>query len=368
MVIDSFTFEGGRHGPVTVKAVTMGVRRVDRQRIILVTFTAIRQKLSTGGRVIMTRGDSWRAALSRRFGALPLARALIWGFWIVYFLSVLLVLSLRYAILPHIENYRPVIERMAGESIGQKVSIGRVEAGWAGINPDLTLYDVSVADAQGRPALTFSRVETVLSWRSALERRWRLVLLRIDQPTLHMRRGGDGRVFIAGIPLAQQGGGSGMPPWLLAQAHIRIGGATLVWEDESRRAPTLTLKEVNIALDNDGRHHRFGLTALPPSGLAARIDVRGDFRGGASGAFDEWRGQAFAEVAYADLAAWARWVDYPAALPRGRGAARAWRTFDGGGWRELTADVALRDVDLKLGEELPALNLENLSGRVQADF
>ena len=326
----------------------------------------------------MNRNDGLRAAVYHRFAFLlpfvthPMARrvvrVLVWGFWTVYFLFILSVLSLRYAILPHVENYRPVIERMVGDGIGQQVNIGRIEASWAGINPDLTLYDVRVADADGRPALAFSRVETVLSWWSVAAMQLRLRVLRIDEPTLHMRRGGDGRFFIAGIPLGREGGDSDVSSWVLDQRRIRINGATLVWEDELRGAPALVMEDVNIALDNDGSRHRFGFTALPPEGFASRIDVRGDFRGGDFDALDEWRGQAFVEIDYADLAVWNRWVDYPVALPHGRGAVRAWLSFSDGGLREATADVSLRDVNLKFGDDLPTLELERMSGRLQASF
>ncbi|MDR2113195.1 MAG: TIGR02099 family protein [Candidatus Accumulibacter sp.] len=328
-----------------------------------------------------------RAALHRRCGFLSpsiagrLARVFAWSVCGLYFLFILLVLSLRYAVLPNVENYRPLIERIVADSIGLKVDIGRIEADWDGIHPELTLYDVSVADVEGRPALAFLRVDTVLSWWSVVEMRPCLRLLRIDEPTLHMRRGGDGRFFIAGIPLfrgdegnernernERKGGKGGISSWVFEQRHIRIGGATLVWEDELRGAPALVMEEVNIAIDNDGRHHRFGLTALPPDGFASRIDLRGDFRGSDFGAPGKWRGQAFAEVDYADLAVWKRWVDYPLALTRGRGAARVWLSFAGGGLREVTADMALRGVDLRFAEKLPALSLESLSGRLRVNF
>jgi uncharacterized protein (TIGR02099 family) len=310
--------------------------------------------------------------LARRTASL--ARVLVWGFCAVYFLFILLVLSLRYAILPHIDSYRPVIERMIGESIGRKVSIGRIEAGWAGIRPDLTLYEVSVADAEGRSALAFSRVETVLSWWSVPARRLRLSVLRIDQPSLQMRRSVDGRFFIAGIPLDQggeqssQSSQSGDSSWLSGLRRIRIGGATLIWEDEMRKAPALVMEDVNIDIDNDGRRHRFGFTARPPEGFASRIDVRGDFYGARRDSPGQWTGQVFAEIDYADLAVWKRWVDYPLALSRGRGAARVWLDFANGGLRKATADVSLREVNLQFGENLPALDVASLSGRWQAGF
>lgn len=326
----------------------------------------------------MMRGNGLRAALYHRFHRLlpclshPAARrawhALVWGFWLLYFGFVLLVLALRYIVLPHIADYHPGIERLVSQRLGQTVSIGRVEASWEGINPDLTLLDVRVADAEGRPALAFSRVEAILSWWSVPSAQIRLRLLRINEPTLHLRRDAQGSFFIAGIPIRQEDGEGDVADWVLEQRRIRIQGATLVWEDELRGAPPLVLEDLNFALDNDGKRHRFGLTALPPEDIAARIDVRGDFRGSDIGQMDRWSGQAYGEIDYADLAVWRQWVDYPVALPHGRGAMRAWLDFSGGGLREITADMALQDVSLILAQDLPELELDGVSGRLQARF
>lgn len=322
------------------------------------------------------RQDELRPALYHRlhrllpFVAHPAARrvwrALAGGALFLYFAFVLLVLVLRYSILPNIESYRADIEGLASRGLGQAVSIGRIEASWDGINPDLTLSDVRIADAGGRPALAFSRVQTVLSWWSVPALQLRLRLLAIDEPTLHLRRAPDGQIFIAGIPLAQESGGPDVSDWVLAQQRIRIRGATLVWEDEQRQAPALVLEDVNFGLDNDGRHHRFGLSALPPAALAARLDLRGDFRGRDLETLEAWKGQLFAEIDYADLAVWRQWLDYPVALPHGRGALRAWAGFADGALRELTADLALRDVRLRLTPRLPELALEFMQGRLAA--
>ena len=326
----------------------------------------------------MIREDGLRAALYHRLHFLwPLVanrrlrtlwRALVWGFWLIYFGFVVLVLALRYSVLPQIEDYRPRIERLVSQALGQSISIGRIEASWEGINPDLTLLDVRVADGEGRPALAFSRIEAVLSWWSLPSAQLKLRLLRIDQPTLNLRRAGDGSIFIAGIPLSSRQSDSDVSDWILAQRRIRIRGATLVWQDELRKAPELVLEDLDLALDNDGNRHRFGLTARPPEALASPIDVRGDFRGSDIEAMESWSGQAFAQIGYADLAIWRQWIDYPVALPQGRGALRAWLSFAQGGLRELTADVALQDVSLRLAEELPELELEQLSGRLAARF
>ncbi len=326
----------------------------------------------------MTRGEGLRATLYHRFFFLvPLVanravrglwRAAVWSFWLLYFGFIVLVLALRYSVLPNIESYRGDIERLSSQALGQAISIGRIVASWEGINPDLTLLDVRVADSEGRPALAFSQVQAILSWWSVPTGQLQLRLLRIDEPTLNLRRDGAGRLFVAGIPLSQSQSDNTVSDWILAQRRIRIHGATLVWEDELRHAPALILEDLSLALDNDGRNHRFGLTALPPEGLASRIDFRGDFQGTDIEQMALWSGQAYAEIGYTDLAVWRQWVDYPVALPRGRGALRAWFGFAQGGLRDITADVSLQDVSLRFAQDLPTLELETMSGRIGGRF
>lgn len=322
----------------------------------------------------MTRLSRLRTAMARRSSSLAAAlrspllrrvgRVFAWGAGLSYFVFVALALLLRYALLPQIETYRPQIERLLSQGMGQEVCIGRIEAHWQGINPDLTLFDVHVADGEGRPALAFSRIEAILSWWSLPSAQLTLDLLRIDEPQLNLRRDAQGRIFIAGIPLAQDQDDRSIMQWILAQQRIRIHGAKIVWDDELRGAPTLVLDAVNLALDNDWRRHRFGLTAQPPAALASRIDLRGNFWGSDVRQMRHWDGSVFAQVDYVDLAVWRQWIDYPVDLPHGRGALRSWLEFSAGQLAEVTADVALQDVGLRLSPDVPSIDLETLSGRV----
>ena len=289
-------------------------------------------------------------------------RVLGWATLALYFAFAGLILTLRYSILPNIEQYRVDIEQGASKALGLPVRVGGISAGWAGLQPDLTLTEVTIDDAQGRAALAFSRVEVVLDWSSIVRRQIRLSLLAIDEPVLHIRRNAQGGLVVAGIPVSE--GESNAADWVLAQKRIRINGATLVWEDELRGAPPLVLEDLNLAVDNNGSNHRFGLTALPPPELASRIDIRGDLSGSDLALIDQWKGQLFTELDYVDLAGWRPWINYPVALPKGRGAMRGWLTIAEGRLLDVTADLAFSDVHLRLAKDLPELDLVALSGRV----
>ena len=293
------------------------------------------------------------------------ARVLLWAMTLGYFAFALVFLSLRYAILPQIENYRGDIEQMLGAAINRPVGIRKIEAHWAGLRPALSLDGFEIRDAQGRPALGFDHVEAELAWSSLWSFRLRLARLEIDAPTLLLRRDRDGRYFAAGLEITPQAGDQDdFTDWLLAQDRVVVRDAGITWQDESRDAPPLELQRLNFQLDNSGSRHRFGLTAEPPRQLAARIDIRGDFRGRDLDRLAEWKGEVYAELDYADLAVWRTWVDYPVALPQGSGALRLWLGFADKQLLSTTADVRLADLRLQLRPDLPELDLLRLEGRL----
>jgi len=293
-------------------------------------------------------------------------RVLGWGMFAAWLVFALLVLALRYVVLPRVGDYQAEIEQAASRAVGQTVKIGRIEARWRGLNPDLVLDDVKVLDRQGAPAFTLSHVESVLSWQSLWRLRPTLALLAFDGPVLHVQREPGGRITVAGMDTAGDSDPA-FAEWVLEQKHIRIRNATIVWEDRLRQAPPLLLEDLQFGLDNSGRRHRFGLSAAPPAKLADRIDIRGEVHGDLGEALEALSGKVFVQLDYADLAGWRTWVDYPVHLPEGRGALRIWGDLQAGAGK-VTADVALEELRIRLGRKLPELDLASLRGRLEGEY
>ncbi|NJD35114.1 MAG: AsmA family protein [Betaproteobacteria bacterium] len=304
----------------------------------------------------LTRARPWLGAL---------LRALAWAATLGYFAFALLLLALRYAILPQIESYRSDLEQMISTAINRPVGIRRIDAHWAGLHPALTLDGFEIRDTRGRPALGFDQVEAELSWSSLWHFQLRLARLELNSPTLLLRRDRAGRFFAAGLEITPQASDEDdFADWLLAQDRVIIRDATITWQDELRKAPPLELNHLNFQLDNSGSRHRFGFTADPPRQLAARIDIRGDFKGNDLDQLEAWKGEVYAELDYADLAVWRHWGDYPVTLPQGSGALRLWLGFANKQLLTTTADVRLADVRLQLRHDVPELDLVRLEGRM----
>src|SRR5262245_2550038 len=309
--------------------------------------------------------------LPERFGWLRISS--LWAYRILtaFVLAIGLafagmVLGLRYWILPKVESYREDIARIVSERARQKVTIGSISAGWDGLRPQLVLEQVTVYDTAGRPALELARIDNTLSWTSVLARELRFYALDIYRPTLNIRRDERGTVSIGGIEVAagEGGGGGGFAEWLLRQRDVEIHDATIIWNDEQRKAPRLELKNVSLQLFNRSGRHRFGVRATPPRGLAAPLDLRGDVTGESLKSLNDWNGELFLQLDYVDIAAWRTWFPLPVHFPRGTGALRAWLTFSRDRLVNAVADVRLANVLTRLGEELPQLDLRELGGRV----
>lgn len=291
-------------------------------------------------------------------------RAVTWTILICAFVAALIVGTVSFWLLPNIENYREVIAGEISAAARQRITIGKLAGRWSGFNLQLTLGDVAVLDPAGQPALKLERVDSTLSWWSLVHWEPRFDKLEIDHPDFNIRRDKRGVVSVAGVEMSSSIDGGGLSDWLLRQDGIVIRDATIVWQDELRGAPELALQHVGFRLENAGRHHRFGLRAVPPEIIASPLDLRGDFTGRSVMDLAQWNGQLFAQLDYTDIAAWRAWVEFPVSFPHGAGAVRIWGGLKNGELAQITADVQLSRVKTRLGRDLPELELDALKGRV----
>ena len=174
----------------------------------------------------------------RRIGRLIFRLVPLWSWRIGIYtlLSALilcggLILTLRYAALPHIAAYRGNLEQLLTTAIGQRVSIGDIRADWRGLRPQFTLGKVVVYDAADRPALELGRVDSTLAWSSLFFLEPRFHAFEMHAPHLDIRRSADGTISVAGIPLAKADGGAGQMDWVLRQADLAVTRASVSWID-----------------------------------------------------------------------------------------------------------------------------------------
>ncbi len=303
---------------------------------------------------------------SERRGAVhALLRALEIVVWSAFFAFAAVFLALRFWLLPQVERYQEEVVAALSRAVGLQVKIGGLRADWDGLRPRLTVSDLRVYDDYGREALVLPEVEQVVAWSSLLARELRLHSLAIEAPRLTLRRDLQGAIHVAGIELGAKPGRGGLADWILAQREIVIRNAAIDWLDERRSAVPLELRALQFRLRNRGEVHQIGLSAQPPRALGANLDLRASLVGHSSTQPQAWNGRVYAELGSTDLAAWRAWIDYPVDVSSGQGALRLWATFGAGKLVDATADLALTGVAVRLGNDLPQLQVQSVAGRVQ---
>ena len=328
--------------------------------------------------------EATERSLAQRFGAgcvrslhLALKTTFI-GLVVAYFVFGALLLGTRYLLMPRVDELRPWLEREASRVLGAQLTVGRIDAGWRGFNPRLTLRDLRLTGRGGEAQLALPQVDAEVSWSSVARASLRFASLSVVAPELEVRRLGPARFSIAGFVVEPQAGPaadeSPLLDWVLGQGRIGVRDAQVVYIDEMQAAPgqpapRYTFNEVRLTLIGGALSTRLALQARPPAALAGAIDVRGDFRHrlfGRPADFAEWRGQLYVELDSADLAhaeQLARVLPAGMRIERAQGALRTWADIDRGTLTRLTADVALADVHAVAGADLAPLEVEALRGR-----
>ncbi|NCT83361.1 MAG: TIGR02099 family protein [Comamonadaceae bacterium] len=280
---------------------------------------------------------------------------------------------LHWGILPHANDWRPWLEKEASKTLGVELRIGHIAVDSGGWMPRMELGDVQMLDAAGRPALRLPRIAAVLSAQSLLVLEPRFSQLLIDKPELFIRRDPQGRIFVAGLDLAdtERSDASATEAaldWLFSQPELAIVAGRVRWIDEKRAgAPPLELSDLNFIMRNGLRRHQLRLDATPSADWGRRFTLRGQFTQNVlkrPAEFQHWSGQLYAELPRADLSQLRRHVDLPFQLSEGDGAVRAWGQIKDGQPVAATLDLALRSVRLKLLESAPELNLDHIEGRL----
>lgn len=318
-------------------------------------------------------------SLARRFGdgcvrAVRLALRTAWmAFVIAYFAFGALWLTTRYYLMPHIDEYRPLLEREVSRMLATRVQIGQIESVWHGFDPTLRLINVQIFDRSGRAALTLPRLEATLSWTSVPALQVRFRELSIMAPQLDVQRQDDGRFLVAGFLLDPKatGGDDRLAAWVLAQPHIAIRDARVNYLDASVEAEPIQFDDVDVEFRRGLVNDRFALRARPPAALGDLIDLRIEFRRpwfARATDLSQWTGRIFAQTDYADVArvaALAHMLPADVAVERAHGALRSWLEFDRGHLGRAIADLALVDASVRLGARLAPLQIERLQGRIE---
>ena len=295
-------------------------------------------------------------------------KTLLWLAAISAIFMVIAALGIHFWLMPNIDLHKNEIANFASQSAKQKISIGEIKADWQGINPHFQLSNVNIFDAEDRVALELKNIEVALSWLSIPMLEPHLAELIIHEPELTIRRDSSGEIFVAGISTA----GESKPDltnWLLRQNRLAINDAKVMWLDELKNAPELSLNHLQLEVLSPPwrsliRNHRFSISALPSVGSNQPILLSGSFYGSDISKTEDWDGHIRLQLKNADLAAYKTWVDYPMDLRTGIGSTDVEIQFSNHALQSVNSDVSLENIQLQTKQNVVPIMLDKLSGKI----
>jgi uncharacterized protein (TIGR02099 family) len=300
-------------------------------------------------------------------------RTALWLLGIIVAIFVIAILAIQFYVFPNIDQYKDKIAAFASNAAKQKVVIGNIKAGWQGINPHLVVSNIDIYDAQNRPALQLNNTDVSVSWLSIPLLEPHLANFTIRSPELTIRRNANGDIYVAGISM-QGESKPDLPNWLLRQTKLNVLNARVVWIDEMRGAPTLSLDNLNLQVYSPPwksliKNHRITLSALPSVGTFNPILINANVYGNDVSRIAQWHGSLEAKLKNANLAAFKPWFDYsafthPFDLQSGIGSTDTKIQFAKSQVQSVISSVALSNVQLKLKANTEPLVLNKLVGEL----
>lgn len=285
---------------------------------------------------------------------------------------LVVALIIQFYVFPHIDEYKNKIASFASAVAKQKVEIGNIKADWIGFNPHLSVSNINIFDAENRPALQLNNTDVSFSWLSILKFEPHLADLTIRAPELTIRRNAQGEIFIAGMNAKGQSKPDA-PNWLLRQSQFKIEHAKVVWLDEMRNAPALSLNDLNLQVQSPPwasiiKNHRINFSAQPSVGTKQPISLYANIYGNDVSKLAQWRGSLEAKLKDADLTAFKPWLDYPALthpmdLLEGHGSAEVNLQFGDHQLQSLNSHVTLNRIKVQLRTHAEPIQLSTLAGQ-----
>lgn len=302
-------------------------------------------------------------------------KSLLWFYrlalWLIGLTAIIIMMTasiIHFWLMPNIGQFKDDIASYASQVAQQKITIGDIKADWQGINPHLSLNNVNLFDTESRAALQLQNIETAFSWLSIPLLEPHLSELIIQSPELTIRRTSNGEVYVAGILM----GGASKPDlanWLLRQNRLGIINAKVIWIDELRKAPELSLSQLSLEVFTPPwksliKNHNFIFSASPSIGSNEPIRLSGSFYGNDISRVGAWRGDIVLKLINADLAAFKAWVDYPIDLRSGVGSADITAKFSQSQIQAVDSNVMINNLQLHIKPDIEPMLLNRLTGDI----
>ncbi|PHS73750.1 MAG: TIGR02099 family protein [Cycloclasticus sp.] len=287
--------------------------------------------------------------------------SLLWVFTVsVVALAILLVIARL--LITQIPAYKNDLEVYLSDEIGAQVSIGKMSAAMDGFRPQLRLTEIQLDELKnqsstlhiGEIRLAFDPLGFVLGEVSPNK-------IIIINTSISIKRFSDGHVSIVGLSDDKNSGASsGDFSWLLEDGDFEVINSQLIWQDDMRDLPDVTLKNANVIFRNSHQEHALKMTAELPGDTQGTftfsINVTGDVL-----TTNEWNAEGYLNASNIDVDEYfIRLKVDEFSVKQGVANLEMWSTWNNAELVQVKGNTLVNDVKLlQLDKELELSSLES---------
>ena len=215
----------------------------------------------------------------------------LWTLLLVLLVLISALVAAARLWIPEVSAYRLEIEQAASQALNKQVSIGRLQAGWRGLNPVIKLKDVELSDPEGmHETLAVGEIWlTVDAEQSLAHQQLKLAGIDVVGGEFTLVRDAGGMLYLEGF--RSDNDDSDMLAELLQMA-LSVHDVNITYIDEASGDPPRRFSAISLSLRSQGATHTLTGHALLPADVGYRADVEAVLYGYSS-RLQDWQGQVY---------------------------------------------------------------------------
>lgn len=277
--------------------------------------------------------------------------SLLWFFTVSLGVLAVLLMTARF-FLTEVPEYKHDLEVYLSEEIGAEVGITSLSARMSGFNPQLSLRGITInglnkqtnALKVGEIRLSFNPLDLVTGETKPNK-------ITIVNSHIKIQRLVDGRFSLVGLTTAKNtDASSGDFSWLLEGRRYEVMDSQIIWQDDLRDLPDITLEKANIIFQNKGPEHALKVTAALPTEkggtFVLAIKVRGDVL-----STTNWDAKGYFKAEGIDIAEYlTRLKVETLSIDQGEGDVELWSTWKAAKLSKVKGNALVRRASLRQGD------------------
>jgi uncharacterized protein (TIGR02099 family) len=297
-------------------------------------------------------------------------KTLVWygGVGLLLLLAVAATLFRLY--FSSVGEYRAQLEELAGDYLGQPVTISGMDTRVVGISPTVILRDVALLQQGDEALLTrFDSVSIALDPIASLRHGSPIIELAVSGADLEVTRYLDGTFGVKGVVLpareekgaGEDGGGTDMVEtgkalggWFLSQSRLAVRDSRISLHNEES-GERFSFNKVELELRNDGARHRLNGMVHLPKAIGKELRLAADIEGDPLQS-QEWRGALYVKTVQLQPRQWLQQVAWRgSSLREGRLDLELWGSWQHGKLASLSTRLHASDLVVARGEQRRAI-------------